>query len=400
MTMMTMATTPRRIFAVLAVSALGAFIAVPAAAQEVTVAHLTYERPAPRPHEITLPPVDEGTAGSALAVADNNSGRTAAGPSFNLEAVTLGETDAAADAARRLADEGVRILVVDLSADRLLEVADALAGRDVLIFNAGAGDDRLRGADCRKNVFHVAPSRAMLADAVAQFLAARRWRKVFLLTGPEPADQLYVEAVRRAAKKFSLQITAEKPWDLGPLARTRADSPTTAEALVLTRGLDADVIWVADEAGDFGDYLLYHTADPKLVVGTQGLAASTWHRAHDYWGAPQLHSRFIRRAGRPMRPLDYQAWTAVRAIGEAVVRTGSADPRQLAAYLAGSEFDLAAFKGLGLSFRPWDRQLRQPLLLAQPAAVVSVSPQPGYLHQRTVLDTLGADQPESQCKAP
>jgi ABC transporter substrate binding protein (PQQ-dependent alcohol dehydrogenase system) len=389
-----------RIIAFVVAATMLALTPLRAAAQDVTIAHLTYERATPRPHEITLPPVDEGAAGSALAIADNNSGRTATSPAFRLETVTLSEIDAAADAAKRLVDVGIRILVVDLPADRLLEIADALSGRDVLIFNVGAVDDRLRAADCRKNVFHVAPSRAMLADALAQFLGVRRWRKVFLLVGPAAADQLYAEAVRRAARKFSLQIVAEKPWDLGPLARTRADTPTTAEALVLTRGVDADVIWVADEAGDFGDYLLYHTADPKLVVGTQGLVASTWHRAHDVWGAAQLHNRFARRAGRPMRPLDYQAWAAVRGVGEAVTRIGSGEPRELASYLASGDFELAAFKGAGLSFRPWDRQLRQPLLLGQPAAVVSVSPQPGYLHQRTVLDTLGSDQPESQCKAP
>jgi ABC transporter substrate binding protein (PQQ-dependent alcohol dehydrogenase system) len=388
-----------RVPALMVVAAMAAFAPLPVVAQDLAIGHLTYERVAPRPFEFNLAPVDEGAAGSALAIADNMSGRSD-GRTFKLETVTLGESDSAADASKRLVDQGFRILVVDLPADRLLETADSAAGRDALIFNVGATDDRLRGADCRKNIFHVAPSRAMLTDAMAQFLAARRWRKVFLIVGPGTGDQLYAEAVRRSAKKFSLQIVAEKPWELGPLERTRADSPTTAEALVLTRGVDADVVWVADEAGDFGDYLLYRTADPRLVVGTQGLVASTWHRALDVWGAAQLQNRFIRRAGRAMRPLDFQSWSAVRAVDEAVLRTGSGEPGELARYLASGDFQFAAFKGVGLSFRPWDRQLRQPLPLAQPVAIVSVSPQPGYLHQRTVLDTLGFDQPESQCKAP
>jgi hypothetical protein len=42
--------------------------------------------------------------------------------------------------------------------------------------------------------------------------------------------------------------------------------------------------------------------------------------------------------------------------------------------------------------------MRQPVLLAGPRSLVSVSPQEGFLHQRTPLDTLGFDEPDSQCK--
>ena len=63
-----------------------------------------------------------------------------------------------------------------------------------------------------------------------------------LVVGPQASDKLYADAVKRAARKFGLQITAEKPWKFGPLGRVRADSPTTAEALVFTRGVDYDVI--------------------------------------------------------------------------------------------------------------------------------------------------------------
>ena len=62
------------------------------------------------------------------------------------------------------------------------------------------------------------------------------------------------------------------------------------------------------------------------------------------------------------------------------------------------EFTLPAYKGVSLSFRTWDQQLRQPILIVQPRAMVSVSPEKGFLHQRTPLDTLGFDQPESTCK--
>jgi ABC transporter substrate binding protein (PQQ-dependent alcohol dehydrogenase system) len=61
-------------------------------------------------------------------------------------------------------------------------------------------------------------------------------------------------------------------------------------------------------------------------------------------------------------------------------------------------FELAAFKGVKLSFRPWDNQLRQPILLADARSLVSVSPQPGFLHEFSELDTLGIDRPETRCR--
>jgi ABC transporter substrate binding protein (PQQ-dependent alcohol dehydrogenase system) len=89
---------------------------------------------------------------------------------------------------------------------------------------------------------------------------------------------------------------------------------------------------------------------------------------------------------------------AMRAVGEAVTLTKNAEPTAIAAYFTSPAFALPAYKGVPLSFRAWDRQLRQPLLVVQPRALVSVAPERGFLHQRTPLDTLGVDQPESECK--
>ena len=99
-----------------------------------------------------------------------------------------------------------------------------------------------------------------------------------------------------------------------------------------------------------------------------------------------------------MRPLDYDAWVAVRSIGEAATRTRSVASAQLIAYLKSPDFDLAAFKGRKLTYRPWDGQLRQPILVATAKLPVTVSPQQGFLHQFTELDTLGIDRPETNCR--
>ena len=167
---------------------------------------------------------------------------------------------------------------------------------------------------------------------------------------------------------------------------------------VFTQGFEYDIVMVADEVGEFGEYLAFRTWLPRPVAGTQGLTPTSWHRTHEQWGAAQLQSRFLKAAGRRMTPLDYQVWASVRAIGEAATRTKSSTFDVIKSYMLSENFDLAGFKGQKLTFRPWNQQLRQPILLAGPTALVSVSPQEGYLHPRSPLDSLGLDEPESRCR--
>lgn len=353
---------------------------------------------APSSYDAEAAPEDEGVAGARMAVKDNNTTGRFTKQTYALDEVALTEGRSAVDAARDLVGKGIRYLVLALLADEVLAVADAVKGEGVTVFNTAAPDDRLRGAECRKNVFHVIPSRAMQTDALAQFFTLMRWRKMFLIVGPNDNDKLYADAFRASAKKFSLKITAEKPWTFGPLAKARGDTPTRSEAMVFTRGVDYDLAIVADEANDWGDYVPFRTVDPRPVAGTQGLIAATWHPTLETWGAAQAQNRFRRLAGRLMRPLDYQVWAAVRSVGEAATQKKTADPAVLAPYFADPAFSLPAYKGVSLTYRPWDHQLRQPIIVVQPKAMVTVAPEQGFTHQRTPLDTLGVDLPETACK--
>jgi ABC transporter substrate binding protein (PQQ-dependent alcohol dehydrogenase system) len=363
----------------------------------VVIAIITREKPPPPLYDPTARPQDEGIQGARLAIVDNNTTGAFIGQHFDLREVILGKDQSATEAARGLAQNGAGLIILDLPADDQLAVSDALKDSDAILFNVTAPDDRLRGKECRANLFHIAPSRAMLTDALAQYLSVKHWANLFLVTGPNPPDKLYADSLRASAKKFGLKIVAEKPWTFGALAKARGDNITVSDALVFTQGVNYDIMAVADEEDDFGDYIPYHTWDAKLLAGTQGLSAASWHETQFAWGAEQLQDRFLRTAKRFMRPIDYQAWVAVRAIGEAVAHLNSGDAREISAFMLAPDYDLAAFKGVAVSFRPWDRQLRQPLLLVQPAALVAVAPQPGFLHQRTPLDTLGFDQPETEC---
>ncbi|MGB1547159.1 MAG: ABC transporter substrate-binding protein, partial [Alphaproteobacteria bacterium] len=276
---------------------------------------------------------------------------------------------------RGLVTSGVRHIVTNLPADTLLKISDLPEAKDVLLFNAGAPDDDLRNAFCRLNLFHVIPSRAMLADALGQYLIYKRWSRWFLVVGPRDA---------------------EKNWTYTHDARRTAQS----EVPVFTQGVDYDVLILADERGDFGEYFAYRSWKPRPIAGTQGLTPTVWHRTHEQWGATQLQRRFKKLTGRWMEPVDYAAWLSVRAIGEAATRTQSVKYMAIRNYLFEPNFALQGFKGQKLTFRQWDRQLRQPILLAAPKALVATAPQEGFLHPKTTLDTLGYDEPESSCKIP
>jgi ABC transporter substrate binding protein (PQQ-dependent alcohol dehydrogenase system) len=159
-----------------------------------------------------------------------------------------------------------------------------------------------------------------------------------------------------------------------------------------------DILVAADESEVFASYLPYRTWDPRPVAGSAGLVPKSWDPAQDQWGAVQMQNRFLKLNSRRMTALDMQAWTAARMIGEAVSRVNSSDSKTVLDFLKGPDFSIAAFKGQRLTLRAWNLQLRQPILLVDGRMVVSVSPQEGFLHQVSELDTLGVDQPETKCK--
>ena len=355
----------------------------------------------PQPY-LDAPPADEGVAGARLAIEDDNTTGRFTNQHFALEEMIVPEGGDVAAGFGKLVGDGIRLVATDLPAGPLLAVADLPAAKGVTLFNAGAPDDELRAGKCRANVLHTLPSRAMLADALVEYLLVKQWRNIFLVTGPTEADRAYAAAVRHAIEKYQARLVADKPWTYQPGAR-RSDTghyAIGAEVAHFTQGISYDVLVVADEDDEFGDYLAYATYDPRPIAGTQGLVPSAWARPHQEWGATQLQDRFLQQAKRWMTSRDYAAWLAVRAVGEAATRAQSLDPAAIAAYLRSDKFELGGYKGVPLSFRPWDGQMRQAIVLADAWALVSVSPQPEFLHQFSPLDTLGIDRPESQCHFP
>jgi ABC transporter substrate binding protein (PQQ-dependent alcohol dehydrogenase system) len=368
----------------------------------VPIGYIEQEVKRPLPvSRLNIEPDDLGVAGAEIALKDNNTTGRFTKQQFTLDVERVPVGGDAVAALEKLVATGHHFVLVDAQAKTLLSLADAVKGKDVLLFNISAPEVSLRQEDCRANVLHTAPDRAMLADALAQYLVWKKWARWLVVKGVFPEDLDYLAAVERAAKRFGGKIVEEREYK-GTLEARRTDSgqqQIQQQMPLLTQGApDYDVIIVADESEVFGPYLPYRSWDPRPVAGTAGLKAMSWHPAHEQWGATQMQNRFQRFAKRFMLPLDYQAWVAVRAIGEGVTRTGSAGLAPVNAYVRSDKFDLAAFKGQKVTFRSWDGQLRQPIIIAGPDLPVSMSPQEGFLHEHAEVDTLGIDEPESKCK--
>lgn len=367
-----------------------------AAALELTIAHVERQGE-DRGFEAETPPLPApgGVAGSRLGLADVNASGAFRDQAYRLDATVVPVDGDFAAAVKAALDRGARVLVVRGSAEDTLVAADLAAAKGAIVFNAGAPDTRLRGADCRADLFHTLPSRAMLTDGLAEYLAKRRWTRLFLVKGPLPEDELLAASWRASAAKFGLKITDEKTWADPTDGRTAAQEIPT-----LTQARDYDVVVIADEGGDFGRGFPYAVWLPRPVVGSHGLIATGWDDRLRGWGAAQIQDRFAKLEHRSMDAYDYASWIAVRAIAEAVTRSGSTEPAMLAKALVDPSYALGGFKGAKATFRSWNRQMRQPIALTHGEGVTAMAPIEGFDHRVTELDTLGIDEPENQCPFP
>ncbi|HEV2899503.1 MAG TPA: ABC transporter substrate-binding protein [Pseudaminobacter sp.] len=367
---------------------------------EIKIGYLRAYAPQLALSVLDVPPRDEGVAGAETAIGDNNTTGGFLGQKFILDVTEVKPDADVVTAFQEMVERGDRYVLADISARQLLSIADMARDNGVLIFNVGATDDILREEECRVNVLHTAPTRTMLADGLAQYLIWKQWRNWVLIYGSHERDQLFAEALRRAATRFGGEIVAEKEFkDTGTARRTDSGVVQIQRQMpVFTQDLpDHDVVLVADESEVFGTYVPFRTWIPRPVAGTAGLSPSAWHPASEQWGGTQIQNRFAKANGRRMLSKDMSAWTAVRIIGEAATRTPGADPAKVEAFIRADDFSIAAFKGQKLTFRKWNWQLRQPIFLGDGRSVVSTSPQEGFLHQVSELDTLGVDEPETKC---
>jgi ABC transporter substrate binding protein (PQQ-dependent alcohol dehydrogenase system) len=351
--------------------------------------------------------IERGYLGQAQGSAMDGLTSAIQGSSFELDAAKISLTvtpirvssiDQAKSEVIKLTQAGAPLFMSELPASWLAAVSDATKAA---VINVSEADDVLREQQCKANLFHAIPSERMRADALAQVLLSRRWNKVFVLTSESSEDQRRAEVALRSLQRFNLKLVAKKQFKLSGDPRERQ----LANLALLTANQEFDALWVIDSDGEFARSIPYRLSQPRPVVGDAGLVPVAWDPRFERYGAPQVSKAFAKQFRRPMVGHDWAAWFTGRLLVSTLIplHSGGATKKIVAAdvlkTLNSPDLKVDGSKGQALSFRAWDRQLRQTIMLSDGQGVIEVAPLEGVMHPRSVLDTLGADAPEKLCKA-
>ncbi|PLY07970.1 MAG: branched-chain amino acid ABC transporter substrate-binding protein [Arcobacter sp.] len=339
-------------------------------------------------------PKDLGLQGAEIAIKDSNKSAKFLNQNFKLITKISYDEDELKKSFEDFIVENNSFVILNVEDDLLKKILQHPLSKKALLINASSQNTDLRKNYCQKNLLHTSASNAMLYDGLVQFLIKRNFKDIFLVNGKNEKDKQITQDIKRAIKKFGAKIVKEKTWENNSDIRRKANS----EFPVFTQADDYDLILLSDYYGDFGEFMYFNTWLPRPIAGTQGLKPLIWHKVIEQWGAAQMQSRFEKFASRWMQEKDFSNWLAVRTIINAITRTQSSNLKTNLDYIHSKEFELGAYMGRKLSFREYNGQLRMPISLVQPRALISTSPQVGFLHPITDLDTLGIAPFEMNCK--
>jgi len=379
------------------------FVSYPATAQsnigDVTVGYLSLQND-PRYDQkvvysgLALKPVAPPIKGAELGIADLKLLTDASGISIKLDEEQASDAAGLIAEVKSMSAAGERFVLLDLPTELVDHVAAATRDLKITLINTTAHEDWLRDR-CYPNLLHTAASDRQLADALVQLLRIRNWTNVLVLVGQTPRDKVLADTFAASAQRLKLNIVDTRQITLS----TDSESRERNNTMLVTGGLDYDVVFIADTQGDFARYLPYATQLPRPVIGSTGLMPAEWQWTWDRDGATQVTSRYDKiSGGRHMDGAEWSTWIAAKAVMTAYGKSHKANADDVDTYLRGDRFAVDGSKGVQLSFRSWDGQLRMPITLSTADAVIDVAPLPGFEHERTTLDTLGTDEPEHVCK--
>lgn len=333
-------------------------------------------------------------AGARLGLKDIKPFQRMAKVKFKLMSLRIKNIDTAAnDILNHINSNNIKIILLDLPVTKLSNVVNKISNLNIAVINISSKNNELRSSNCNQNLFHTIPSERMLSDSLAQYLSDKKWRKVLMLTGPLEIDKAKSESFIESAKQFGLKIIDNRNFLLGndPRARDQNDLD------FLTGSAKYDAVYISDTHKEFSYRVPFATHIPSAVIGSSGLTPRAWHWSYLRHGAPQVHGRFERMHQRRMTEEDWAAWIAMRAIAEALVRFKDNENFSFHNSFVSENFKLDGSKGPVLSFRKWNRQLRQPIMLSTDNWVTSIAPLESFVHRENNLDTIGIDSKTSKC---
>lgn len=356
-----------------------------------------------------------------LAVEEANYIAAAFGKVVRLVPEVAISPDDAEKKATKLIRQGQAGAILGGGDDAMTLAIQKVSARERIIYlNTMSRSEALRGTQCHRLTFHVEASLAMYADAIGQWLIrkAKKTRWGFLTPdskGGAEMERLTKRALRRykgttIARKVVPARTQDYRAALSALAKGGPDvimlnlaGPSLLTALAQIADLDLKV----EVAGPGMEAVEFWQADPAKLTGVW---PALWFHAFRKYSGRELNKRMNKAFGRPAESHAWASYMATKAVWEGVLKGGRADTASLVSFFEKGR-GVDAHKGVALSFRPWDHQLRQPLLVLRstvPAkdasrwdifklvGEVPLRGTPGE-SRAAILDTLGLSKAESMC---
>lgn len=306
---------------------------------------------------------------------------------FGLEfAVELREADGAdavASAAQGLLDDhDVLGVAGGFTVDEAAALGRWAAENGIPYINIGAESDALRNDLCEPTTFHVAPSAAMYIDALVGWYVRSAFRDWFFVLGEGVDADALAERTRWSMRErhFGANVagraTLARGGDVEEVVRDidasgadlvllLMDAEHQLETLAALEDAGATTVVAAFPTGETQTRTFFdrsRTVAPRLGSDHR---ATAWEASLDAYGAREINARFREMFGAPMEPSAWTTYQAVKIVFEAATVGGSVDPGDVIDYLSGPEGVFDVWKGIGVSFRPWDHQLRQSLYLVR-----------------------------------
>lgn len=287
-------------------------------------------------------------------------------------------------AARLITQQGVIALIGGFGTEQTLALAGVSAQHKVPFFNIGAPSDTLRGASCNRYMFHVEASDAMYLDALAAWFIRAGYRRYFFVVGDSPEQHANHQRMGQSLKerhfggrevgqsvvaphtslytKAFADIRQAKP----DVIVLMLDPVAQLDFLGAFEGSGIADIPVTGYPGPVAQTRTFYVASRNASARAgSGHRAALWEATLDAYGARELNARYRGRWNQPMDPTAWAGYEAVKMLFETVSRAGTFDGEKLVAYLERPQTSFDVHKGIGVSFRPWDHQLRQPLYLVK-----------------------------------
>ncbi len=324
------------------------------------------------------------------------------GARLSLQEATAETPDDAVRMAERLLSQHALALVGGFDAGTARALSRFAQQQKVLFFNVGATDDGLRNDNCSRNTFHIEASDAMYIDAMADWFIRGL---AFLVDEDAPQG---VQIIRRAPARAWVLVTAhsalwaargrrlrfaleQRHWGSRIVADVSVEPRQGFDqALRIISTVHPDLVFLLLPApGQLDFYREYEQAHlsgdvtgfpepatqtrsffaallkvaPKAAPG--GIRFVSYEPTFSAVGGPQLSQRFLRRWNQPMDGPAWTSWLGIKILWETFLHVQSSDVSALTRYLDGTAALFEGYQGIGLTFRPWDGQLRHPLMASR-----------------------------------